>query len=197
MTYGDTAPTITPSYSGFVNGDDASSLTTAPTCSTAATSSSPVGTYLSSCSGAADAELRHHVRGGIGPGHAGHAVGDRVVGTRQLRRPGAGDHARVHGFRGRRHRRLAHHGPDCSTTATSASPVGSYPTSCSGAVDPTTPSATSTARCRWARLRSWSRPRRPRSPTAGPHRSSSRRTRASSTVTTPRRSPRRRRARPR
>jgi len=54
MTYSGTVPTITPSYSGFVNGDSASSLTTAPSCSTAATSSSLVGTYRSSCSGAVD-----------------------------------------------------------------------------------------------------------------------------------------------
>jgi hypothetical protein len=54
MTYGGTVPTITPSYSGFVNGQNASSLTTAPTCTTTATSTSPAGTYPSSCSGAVD-----------------------------------------------------------------------------------------------------------------------------------------------
>ena len=42
MTYGGSVPTITAGYSGFVNGDSASSLTTKPTCSTTATSSSPV-----------------------------------------------------------------------------------------------------------------------------------------------------------
>jgi hypothetical protein len=45
MTYGGTVPAITASYSGFVNGDSASSLTTQPTCSTTATSSSPVASY--------------------------------------------------------------------------------------------------------------------------------------------------------
>ena len=56
MTYGGTVPTITPAYSGFVNGDTAASLTTQPTCTTAATSSSPVAgsPYASSCSGAVD-----------------------------------------------------------------------------------------------------------------------------------------------
>ena len=54
MTYGGTVPTITPSYSGFVNGDNASSLTALPTCSTAVTSSSPVGTYQTNCVGASD-----------------------------------------------------------------------------------------------------------------------------------------------
>jgi MBG domain (YGX type)/Bacterial Ig domain len=54
FTYGGTVPAITPGYAGFVNGDIAGSLTTAPTCSLTATSSTPVGTYSSSCSGAAD-----------------------------------------------------------------------------------------------------------------------------------------------
>jgi hypothetical protein len=50
---GGTPPAITPSYSGFVNGDTpATALTTPPTCSTTATSASPVGTYPSTCSGA-------------------------------------------------------------------------------------------------------------------------------------------------
>ncbi len=54
MTDGDAAPAITPSYEGFVNGDTAASLTTAPTCSTTATSSSPPGAYASTCAGAVD-----------------------------------------------------------------------------------------------------------------------------------------------
>jgi Bacterial lectin/MBG domain (YGX type)/Divergent InlB B-repeat domain/Abnormal spindle-like microcephaly-assoc'd, ASPM-SPD-2-Hydin len=55
MTYGGTVPTITPSGSGFVNGDTIASLTTQPTCTTTATSTSLPGTYPSSCSGAVDA----------------------------------------------------------------------------------------------------------------------------------------------
>ncbi len=56
MSYGGTPPTISPAYSGFVNGDTASSLTTKPTCSTTATSASPVAgsPYASSCTGAVD-----------------------------------------------------------------------------------------------------------------------------------------------
>jgi hypothetical protein len=47
-------PAITPSYAGFVNSDTASSLSTAPTCSTTATSTSVAGTYPTSCTGAVD-----------------------------------------------------------------------------------------------------------------------------------------------
>src|SRR5208283_1478034 len=56
FTYGGTVPTITPSYAGFVNGDTSASLTAQPTCSTTATSTSPISgsPYPSSCSGAAD-----------------------------------------------------------------------------------------------------------------------------------------------
>jgi hypothetical protein len=54
VTYGATPPPITPSYSGLVNGDSASSLATRPTCSTTATSSSPLGTYVTKCAGAVD-----------------------------------------------------------------------------------------------------------------------------------------------
>jgi len=52
MSYGASTPTITAQYSGWKNGDSASSLGTRPVCSTSATSASPVGSYASSCSGA-------------------------------------------------------------------------------------------------------------------------------------------------
>jgi hypothetical protein len=54
MAYGSGVPTITPSYSAFVNGDTVASLTTPPVCTTTATSWSSVGNYVTSCSGAAD-----------------------------------------------------------------------------------------------------------------------------------------------
>ena len=54
MTYGGVVPAITASYAGFVSGDTAASLATAPSCSTTATPASPVGSYPSGCTGAAD-----------------------------------------------------------------------------------------------------------------------------------------------
>lgn len=44
-TYGTTNPGFTPSYTGFVNGDSSAVLSGAPTFSTTATASSPVGSY--------------------------------------------------------------------------------------------------------------------------------------------------------
>ena len=47
FTYGGTPPTITATYNGFVNGETQANLTTPPTCSTTATSTSPAGWCLS------------------------------------------------------------------------------------------------------------------------------------------------------
>jgi uncharacterized repeat protein (TIGR03803 family) len=52
--YGDALPTLTASYSGFVNGDTAASLDTPVGLTTTATTASPVGTYRITASGAAD-----------------------------------------------------------------------------------------------------------------------------------------------
>jgi hypothetical protein len=53
-TYG-TSPTVTASYSGFLNGDGAGSLTALPTCSSGVTATSGTGTYngANTCFGAA------------------------------------------------------------------------------------------------------------------------------------------------
>ena len=139
MTYGGTVPTITAGYSGFVNGDTSSSLTTKPTCATTATSSSPVAAspFASSCGGAVDPNYSFGYVGGsvtinpaaltitassgsmtyggsvpsITAGYSGFVTGDT---SSSLTAP-----------------------PACSTTATSSSPVSppTYPTSCSGAAD--------------------------------------------------------------
>ena len=57
--YGAALPTLTASYSGFVNGDTSASLTTQPTLSTTATASSHVAgsPYTITASGAVDSRL--------------------------------------------------------------------------------------------------------------------------------------------
>jgi len=54
MPVGGPLPTLTVTYAGFVNGDNASRLTTSPTITTMATSSSPAGAYPITASGAKD-----------------------------------------------------------------------------------------------------------------------------------------------
>jgi hypothetical protein len=136
MTYGGTVPTVTPSYSGFVNGDNAGSLTATPTCSTTATSSSPVGSYPDSCSGAAD------------PNYAiTYVPGSTVVGTAALVvRASSGTMTyggsaptitpTYAGFTNGDNANSLTTKPACSTTADGSQPVGNYSSSCSGAVDP-------------------------------------------------------------
>ncbi|SNR46682.1 cadherin-like beta sandwich domain-containing protein, partial [Flavobacterium sp. ov086] len=53
-TYGSANPALTASYAGFVNGDTVANLATAPTLNTTATTTSPVGTYPITASGAVD-----------------------------------------------------------------------------------------------------------------------------------------------
>jgi trimeric autotransporter adhesin len=56
VSYGGGVPTITPSYSGFMNSQTSAVLTTAPTCTTTYTTASAAGSSPStSCSGAAAA----------------------------------------------------------------------------------------------------------------------------------------------
>jgi len=53
--YGDINPVLTASYTGFVNGDNQAGLLSMPVLATAATTSSPVGTYSITASGASSA----------------------------------------------------------------------------------------------------------------------------------------------
>ena len=137
QTYGGEPPTITPTYSGFVNGNSPASLTALPTCVAGTTSSSPVGTYTSSCSGALDpnytivyvdgtttvnlvtltitASIGIQIFGGtlpiVSPIYSGFVNGDSPADLTAL--------------------------PTCIPGTTGSSPVlGTYTSSCSGAVDP-------------------------------------------------------------
>jgi hypothetical protein len=131
--YGHSVPVVTPSYTGFKNGDTAASLTTQPICTTNATTSSPVGNYTTSCSGASSSNYTIAYQNGsmavtkaslvitasspsvgfgedipaITPSYSGFVNGDTALNLSAQ--------------------------PTCTTTATSTSPAGSYPTSCSGA----------------------------------------------------------------
>ena len=59
--YGDDNPTFTAHFDGFVNGDDESVLTTAPTIATTADAGSDVGTYPIIASGASAGNYRLHI----------------------------------------------------------------------------------------------------------------------------------------
>jgi hypothetical protein len=120
-----------PSYSGFVNGDTAASLTTLPTCTTNYTEGAPVvGPYTTSCSGASATNYAiSYVPGTvtvtpmplmITASSSTVTYGTTPTVTASYTLPVGG--SSLSGA------------PTCSTTGTSASPVGSYSSTCTGAV---------------------------------------------------------------
>ena len=130
MAYGGTAPTITPSYSGFVNGDTGAAVS-GLTCSTTATSSKPAGSYPTSCSGGSAANYTiSYVGGTLAIGKATLTITASSP-EHDLRGHGAAITPSFSGFVNG-DTGAAVSGLTCSATATASSPLGSYPTSCSG-----------------------------------------------------------------
>ncbi len=64
VVYNGTVPAITPSYSGFVAGDSAASLSAAPTCTSTAPASGAAGAYQTSCTSAVDPNYSINYVGG-------------------------------------------------------------------------------------------------------------------------------------
>ncbi len=138
MAYAATPPTITPSYSGFVNGDNIPSLTTRATCSTAATSLSSVANspYVSSCAGAVDPNYSFsYVAGSVAvmPVALTITASSATVPYGTVPTITAG----YAGFVGSDSASSLTAQPTCSTMDTGSSPVSAMPytSSCSGAVD--------------------------------------------------------------
>ena len=135
-TYGSTLPALTISYSGFVNGDNTASLTTAPTVSTTATAASPAGNYQLTASGAIDNNYT-----------ISYVTGTLVIGKAALTIT-ADNQSAAHGapiptltvtysgFVNGDNAASLTTAPTITTTGTSSSPVGNYPITASGAVDP-------------------------------------------------------------
>lgn len=93
MTYGGVVPTITPSFIGFADGNTIAGLIAELTCSTTATSSSPVGDYPSSCSGAVNGSYTINYVSGIvtitafaRPPVAVHSAVSQAVGSHSVAR---------------------------------------------------------------------------------------------------------------
>jgi hypothetical protein len=135
MTYGGSAPTITPTYSGFTNGDNTNSLTTKPVCSTTASGTLPVGNYSSSCSGAVDPNYHISYVSGlvtIGPAPLTITASGGTMtygGSRPTITPS------FSGFVNGQGASVLGAGLTCTTVATATSPVGTYASTCSGATD--------------------------------------------------------------
>ncbi len=136
MTYGSTPAAVTPTYSGFVNGEDSSVLNVLPTSATSATPNSPVGTYPSTCSGASDPNYAiSYVAGNVVVG-ASALVISASSGTQTYGSTPATPTPTYSGFVNGDGPGSLTSLPTCVSTATASSAVGAYATSCSGAVDP-------------------------------------------------------------
>ncbi len=132
-TYGDANPALTVTYSGFVNSDDETDLTTGATASTAATASSDAGTYPITASGAASPNYTFSYSNGtltvnkaaltITANDKSKAYGDANPALTVI----------YSGFVNGDDETSLTTQPAISTTATVSSPVGTYPVTVTGA----------------------------------------------------------------
>ena len=108
--YGGPLPTLTASYTGFVNGDTSASLTTPPTLTTTATPSSHVAEspYAITATGAVDSDYTITLCRGEPHRHQRAALDHRRQPDQGLRRGAAGLDGELHRIRQRRHVRQPH-----------------------------------------------------------------------------------------
>jgi len=134
--YGAALPALTAAYSGFVNGDTATSLTTSPKLTTTATANSPAGTYSITASGAVDSNYAiSYVNGTLTVSKAPLTItANNQTMTQGSKVPTLT--ASYSGFvNGDTSSKLTTQ-PTLTTTATSRSAPGSYPIDVSGATSP-------------------------------------------------------------
>jgi len=134
QAYGIT-PSPTVSYSGFVNGDNAGVLDTAPVASTLATASSSPGTYLISISGGADNNYSFaYTTGTLAINKAMLTVTANSL-SRLFNTNNPPLTINYSGFANNETASVINVAPVASTAATPASPGGVYPIIVSGGVD--------------------------------------------------------------
>jgi hypothetical protein len=136
MTYGGTLPSLSVSYMGFVNGDNVSSLTTQPTVSTTATSASPAGTYPITATGAVDPNYTFTYQAGtitVGKATLTVTADNKAM---ALGGPLPPLTITYGGFVNGDNASSLTTQPTISTTATAASPAGTYPITVHGGSSP-------------------------------------------------------------
>ncbi|QBB70974.1 hypothetical protein ELE36_11785 [Pseudolysobacter antarcticus] len=138
-TYGNALPTLSASYSGFVNGDTAASVTIPPTLTTTATAASPVvgGGYPITASGAVVPSYYTvtYVPGALSITSAPLTITANNA-SRAYGAVNPGFSANYSGFVNGDSTASLTPSPTITTTATDTSPAGPYPITASGAVDP-------------------------------------------------------------
>jgi hypothetical protein len=136
MTYGGTVPSLSASFTGFVNADNPSSLTTQPRLSTPAAAASPAGTYPITASGAKDPNYTITYQAGtmtVGPAPLTVTANNK---TMSVGGPLPVLTISFAGFVNGDNASNLTTSPAITTTATSSSPAGTYAITTSGATDP-------------------------------------------------------------
>jgi MBG domain (YGX type) len=134
--YGSVNPGLGVTYSGFVNGDNSSALSPAPSASTSATTGSPAGSYsVIPAGGAAVNYNLIYVDGTLTIGKAPLTITANNQ-TRQFNSLNPVLTVAYSGFVNGDNAASLTSGPATSTTAVQSSPVGNYAISVSGAASP-------------------------------------------------------------
>ncbi len=132
--YGSTNPTLTITYSGFVNGDSQASLTTQPTATTTATTASNVGSYTITPAGGVSANYSFtYVTGSLTVTKATLTV----TANNQTKTYGSANPTlsiAYAGFVNGDNQFNLTTQPTASTTAITSSPIGTYPITVTGGV---------------------------------------------------------------
>ncbi|MGF7042248.1 MBG domain-containing protein [Mucilaginibacter lappiensis] len=132
-TYGSANPVLSVSYSGFTGTDDASSLTTQPTISTTAVTSSPVNTYPITASGAVSANYTIVYSPGILTVTPATLTVTANNATKTYGSVNPALSISYSGFVGTDDASSLTTAPTVSTTAVTNSPVNTYPITATGA----------------------------------------------------------------
>ena len=131
--YGGTNPTLSATASGFVNGDTMSTLTGTLICSSATSPTAPVGNYAISCSGLSSTKYAITFVPGVltvTPAPLTIAANNQAKAFNQ---PNPTLTWVASGFVNGENTNVLTTLPTCTTTATTTSPAGTYPITCSGA----------------------------------------------------------------
>ncbi len=137
-TYGTIPPAITASYAGFVNGQSASSLSAPPICVTTASTSTPVGTAETSCSGAVDPNYLISYVPGVATITRAHLVVTASSTTSTSGENPSAVGATYSGFVDGESVANLSTDPTCSSSVNSSTAAGTYSgaNACRGAADP-------------------------------------------------------------
>ena len=133
-SYGSVNPALTVAYSGFVGSDTAASLTTQPTATTTAVTGSPATTYPITASGGVSSNYNFNYVAGV---LTVNPVVLTVTADDKTKTQGSANPALTVSYSGFVNSDTATNlttQPTASTTATTGSPVGTYPITASGGV---------------------------------------------------------------